>query len=110
MGFEFTVEATGVPAAADAAYRSLCRGGTMLVFGVAPEQAQLSLSQFQVYNDEITVLGSMAVLNTFEPALRLMASGAIAAAEMITHTFALEDFSVAVDAVRQRNGLKVQIQ
>jgi len=110
LGFEFAVEATGVPAAADAGYRSLCRGGTLLIFGVAPEQAQLSLSQFQMYNEEITVLGSMAVLNTFEPALRLMTSGAVAADEMITHTFPLEDFSDAVDAVRARTGLKVQIQ
>ncbi len=110
LGFEFAIEATGVPAAAASAVRSLCRGGTMLVFGVAPAQAQLELSQFQVYNDEITVLGSMAVLNTFEPALRLMASGAIAADQMVTHTFDLEHFADAVDAVRQRQGLKVQVQ
>jgi threonine dehydrogenase-like Zn-dependent dehydrogenase len=81
----------------------------MLVFGVAPAAARLELSQFQVYNDEITVLGSMAVLDTFEPALRLITAGAIATAEMVTHTFGLERFAEAVDAVRQRSGLKVQV-
>lgn len=110
LGFEYAVEATGVPAAGEAALGSLCRGGTMLVFGVAPEQARLSLSPFRVYNDEITVLGSMAVLSTFGPALRLMAGGAIATDAMVTHTFGLEDFGKAVDAVRQRSGLKVQVQ
>ncbi|MGH8861211.1 MAG: zinc-dependent alcohol dehydrogenase family protein [Jatrophihabitantaceae bacterium] len=109
FGFEFSIEATGVPAAAQSAVSGLSRGGTMLVFGVAPPEATLPLSQFTVYNDEITVLGSMAVLNSFEPALSLMASGAIAGDEMVTHRFALDDFVGAVDAVRDRRGLKVQV-
>ncbi|MDX6430856.1 MAG: hypothetical protein QOE54_3222 [Streptosporangiaceae bacterium] len=108
-GFEYAIEATGVPAAARTALNSLCRGGTMLVFGVAPPDAQLPISQFQVYNDEITVLGSMAVLNTFEPAMRLMASGAIDAARMLTHTLRLDQFADAVQLVRDRQGLKVQV-
>jgi len=107
--FEFAIEATGVPAAAQTALESLGRGGTMLVFGVAPPEALLPLSQFKVYNDEITVLGSMAVLSTFEPAMRLMASGAIDSDAMLTHTLALEQFPAAVELVRDRAGLKVQI-
>ena len=109
LGVEFAIEATGVPAAAQTALAALCRGGTMLVFGVAPQEASLAVSQFRVYNDELTVLGSMAVLNTFEPALRLMAAGAIAADRMVTHSFGLDDFGKAVEAVRQRSGLKVQV-
>jgi 2-desacetyl-2-hydroxyethyl bacteriochlorophyllide A dehydrogenase len=108
-GFEYAIEATGVAAAAQAAVAGLCRGGTMLVFGVAAPETQLPLSQFTVYNDEISVLGSMAVLNSFEPALALMASGAIAGDEMVTHRFTLESFAAAVEAVRNRSGLKVQI-
>lgn len=107
--FEYAIEATGVPAAAQTAVESLGRGGTMLVFGVAPPEALLPLSQFKVYNDEITVLGSMAVLNTFEPAMRLMASGAIDSDAMLTHTLTLEQFPAAVQLVRNRTGLKVQI-
>jgi NADPH2:quinone reductase len=109
LGVEFAVEATGVPAAAQTAYGSLGRGGTMMIFGVAPEQAVFPLPPFQVYNDEITVLGSMAVLSSFEPALRTMVSGAIDVEAMITHTFPLAQFGDAVDAVRGRKGLKVQI-
>jgi len=109
IGYEYSIEATGVPAAATAAVAGLCRGGTMLVFGVAPAEARLPLSQFSVYNDEITVLGSMAVLNTFEPALRLMEAGAIQVDAMVTHTYALQDFSRAIEAVRAREGLKVQV-
>jgi 2-desacetyl-2-hydroxyethyl bacteriochlorophyllide A dehydrogenase len=109
IGFEFAIEASGAPPAAETALASLCRGGTMLVFGVAPATARLPLSQFQTYNDEITVLGSMAVLHTFEPALRLMRSGAIDADIMVTHTYPLAETASAIQAVRDRDGLKIQV-
>jgi 2-desacetyl-2-hydroxyethyl bacteriochlorophyllide A dehydrogenase len=108
-GFEYVVEATGVPAAGEAALAAVGRGGTMLVFGVAPEEARLAVSPFRVYNDEITILGSMAVLESFEPALRLMDAGAIDVASMVTHRYDLQGFGDAVQAVRSRAGLKVQI-
>src|SRR5450756_2380405 len=50
-----------------------------------------------------------AALNTFEPAMRLMAAGAIDAETMITHTLPLEQFADAVQLVRDRQGLKVQV-
>ena len=81
----------------------------MLVFGVTSPEVRLSVSPFQVYNDEISIIGSMAVLNTFEPAMRLMASGAIATESMITHTLPLDQFADAVQLVRDRQGLKVQV-
>lgn len=109
IGFEYAIEATGAPAAAAAALGGLARGGTLLVFGVSPAAATVPLSPFRVYNDELTILGSMAVLHTFEPAINLMTAGAIAADEMVTHTYPLGSFDEAVRAVRDRAGLKVQI-
>jgi len=48
-----------------------------MIFGVASADAAVSLSPFRIYNDEITVLGSMAVLNSFGAAADLMAAGAL---------------------------------
>lgn len=108
-GFEFAIEATGVPVGSQIALDSLTRGGTMLIFGVTSPETRLPISPFHVYNDEISVIGSMAVLNTFEPAMRLMASGAISSEMMLTHTLGLEAFPEAVQLVRDRQGLKVQV-
>lgn len=109
IGFEYAIEATGVPAATAAALTGLCRGGTLLVFGVSPAAARIDLSPFRTYNDEITILGSMAVLHTFEPAINLMNAGAIDVDAMVTHSLPLDDFTQAVEQVRNRAGLKVQI-
>ncbi len=108
-GYEYVIEATGVPAAGRAALGALDRGGTLLIFGVAPEQAAIDISPFRVYNDEQTILGSMAVLDSFAPALRMLAAGAIDSERMVTHTFALEQFDEALATMRSRQGLKIQI-
>ncbi|MDQ1691742.1 MAG: hypothetical protein QOD87_1850, partial [Pseudonocardiales bacterium] len=60
-------------------------------------------------NDEITIVGSMAVLNTFPAALRMLASGAVDTDVMVSHTFGLGDFAEALRTVRERTGLKVQV-
>ena len=75
--FGVAMDATGAPAAIEAAFGALDRGGRLLIFGVASGDASVSLSPFRIYNDEITVLGSMAVLNSFGAAADLMAAGAV---------------------------------
>ncbi len=108
-GFDVAIDATGVPAAIEAAFGALRRGGRLLVFGVAPSEATVSLSPFRIYNDEITVLGSMAVLNSFGPALDVMRAGAIDTQAMLTHTFALDGFADALRTVREGGAIKVQV-
>jgi 2-desacetyl-2-hydroxyethyl bacteriochlorophyllide A dehydrogenase len=107
--FDVAVDATGHPKAIESAFDALKRGGRLMVFGVAHGDARVSLSPFRIYNDEITVLGSMAVLHSFGPALELMAAGAIDAASMLTHDFPLDDFGEALENVRAGRGVKSQV-
>lgn len=107
-GYEYVIEATGVPAASSAALGALDRGGTFLIFGVAPEHAEISISPFRVYNDEQTILGTMAVLDSFRPAMTMLGTGAIDVERMVTHTFAIEQFDEALATMRGRQGLKIQ--
>jgi 2-desacetyl-2-hydroxyethyl bacteriochlorophyllide A dehydrogenase len=107
-GYDYVIEATGVPAAAEAALAALDRGGTLLIFGVAPEHAAIPIAPFRVYNDEQTILGTMAVLDSFAPALRMLSAGVIDAGRMVTHRFRLEQFDEALATMRGRQGLKIQ--
>jgi 2-desacetyl-2-hydroxyethyl bacteriochlorophyllide A dehydrogenase len=108
-GYEYVIEATGVAKAAEEAVAAVDRGGTLLIFGVSPQDERIEVSPFHIYNDEVTIMGSMAVLNSFAPALELLASGVIDAGRMVTHSFPLDAFDDALDAVKTRQGLKVQI-
>jgi len=107
--FGVAVDATGVPAAIEAAFGALARGGRLLIFGVASADAAVSLSPFRIYNDEITVLGSMAVLNSFGAAADLMAAGAVDTGPMLGPPFALDQFPEALASVRNGEGIKIQV-
>ncbi|RBM24152.1 alcohol dehydrogenase [Prauserella sp. PE36] len=107
--FDAAADCTGVVPAIEAAFDSLRRGGRLLVFGVAPEEARVALSPFRIYNDEITVVGSMAVLNSFGAALDLVAAGAIDTGALLTDTLPLERYPDALALMRSGSGLKVQV-
>lgn len=107
--FDAAVDVTGAPPAIEAAFDALGKGGRLLVFGVADENARVSLSPFRIYNEEITVVGSMAVLNSFGAAVDLIASGSIETAPLLTHALPLEEFPEALAMMRAGTGVKVQV-
>jgi 2-desacetyl-2-hydroxyethyl bacteriochlorophyllide A dehydrogenase len=107
--FSVAVDATGAPAAIEAAFGRLDRGGRLLIFGVTSGDAEISLSPFRIYNDEITVLGSMAVLNSFDAAAGLMADGAIATGPLLGDPYPLAGFPEALASVRAGEGIKIQV-
>ncbi len=109
LGFDCVIDVTGVAPAIEGAFAAVKRGGKFMVFGVAPSEARISLSPFRIYNDEITVLGSMAVLYSFGPAINLLSSGAIDTGVMLTTALPLEDFPKALGMVRRGEGIKTQI-
>ena len=108
--FEIAVDATGVPAVIDAAAGLLDRGGRLLVFGVSPAEATITLSPFRVYNDEITVTGSMAILRSFAPAVDLIAGGAVDPRPLLGEPLPLEEFGEALNRVRGGQGIKWHIR
>ncbi|HEX8487602.1 MAG TPA: zinc-dependent alcohol dehydrogenase family protein [Propionibacteriaceae bacterium] len=109
-GWDTVIDCTGVVAAIEDGLKRVRRGGTFQQFGVAPTDARASFSPFRVYNDEITIVGSMAVLNSYARAVEMFAAGALNAAPMVSHAFALEDYGDALDMFRSGTGRKLQIR
>jgi 2-desacetyl-2-hydroxyethyl bacteriochlorophyllide A dehydrogenase len=108
--FEIAVDATGVPAVIDGAAGLVDRGGRLLVFGVSPAEASISLSPFRVYNDELTVTGSMAILRSFAPAAELITSGVVDPRLLLSEPLPLEEFGEALRRVRAGQGIKWHIR
>lgn len=109
QGWDVVIDATGVVPAIEDGLKRVARGGTFLVFGVANTDAVAKFSPFRVYNDEITIIGSMAILHSFERALALLARGVIDSEAMITNRFPLDQYLAAIDTFLAGSGLKVQV-
>jgi 2-desacetyl-2-hydroxyethyl bacteriochlorophyllide A dehydrogenase len=108
-GFDNVIEATGVTKVAEAAIDAVKRRGKLLLFGVCPPGEKASYDAFKIYNEEISILGTMAVLNSYGPAIDILSSGAIDTERMVSDTYTLEEFPAAVAHVRAGKGLKVQV-
>ena len=108
-GFDNVIEATGVTRVASMAMDAVIRGGKLLLFGVCPPGQKAEYEAFRIYNQEITIMGTMAVRNSYGPALDILATDAIDSVKMVSHTLPLADFEEAVDIARKGSGMKVQV-
>ncbi|GGV80850.1 zinc-dependent alcohol dehydrogenase family protein [Streptomyces thermoviolaceus] len=107
-GFEVVIDATGVIAAIEDGLGRVRKGGTFLQFGVTDAAATATFSPFRVYNREIDIIGSMAVHNSFQPAIDLLSSG-LDLDPLVSDVFPLDAFDDAVAAFRAGKGRKIQI-
>ena len=108
-GFHCVIDATGVAEAIEQAFLAVKRGGKFMMFGVAPYEARVSLSPFRIYNEEITIVGSMAILFSFQAALDLINAGVIDTRTMLTAALPLANFTEALSLVRRGEGTKTLI-
>ena len=99
-----------MPAVLQAVSDLLDRGGRLLVFGVSPAEAALSVSPFRVYNDEITVTGSMAILLSFAPAVELIDERGGRPRPLLSEPLPLAEFGEALRRVRAGQGIKWHIR
>ena len=108
--WDVVIDATGNVHAIEDALGRVKPAGWFQDFGVAPSEAVAKYSPFNVYRNEISITGSMAVLNTFGRAVEMFEAGAINAAAMTSHSFTLDDYPTALDMFRKGRGRKLQIR
>jgi threonine dehydrogenase-like Zn-dependent dehydrogenase len=103
------IDCTGVVAAIQDGLGRVSKGGTFLQFGVSDENAVATWSPFKIYNQEIRIVGSMAVLHSYERAADLFAAGVLKPEIMISHRFPLQDYPAALDQFAKGIGRKIQV-
>jgi len=109
-GWDVVIDCTGSPAAIEDGLGRVRRGGTFQQFGVSATDAWVGVSPFRLYNDEITVVGSMAVLHSYGRAVTMFGAGAVDARPMVSHAFPLEGYGEAIELFRTGGGRKLQIR
>jgi 2-desacetyl-2-hydroxyethyl bacteriochlorophyllide A dehydrogenase len=105
-GFDVVIDCTGVVAAIKDGLSKVMPGGTFLQFGVANEGARVEIEPFWIYNKEITIVGSMAVLHSFDRAVELFVNGVLNPEVMISDRYPLEKYQEALLAFKSGSGRK----
>lgn len=105
-GYEIVIDCTGVVAAIQDGLTRVMPGGTFLQFGVANNQAKIEIEPYWVYNKEITIIGSMAILHSFERAIKLFGNGVLNSDVMISHSYPLSEYAEALHLFKSGKGRK----
>lgn len=99
-GYDVVIEATGATSVGELCLPLARDGGTILIYGMADEQAVLPIHPYEIFRRELTVKGSFAQTHCFDRALGVLRSGRVRTEGMITHEFDLEDYDRALEAFR----------
>ncbi|MFI6349571.1 zinc-dependent alcohol dehydrogenase family protein [Streptomyces sp. NPDC050560] len=108
-GWDVVVDATGNAAAIQDGLGRVAKAGTFLQFGVADYATRVTIDPYRIYNQEITITGSMAVLHSYERAAELFAGGVLDPDVFISDRLPLADYPTALDRFAQGVGRKILV-
>jgi 2-desacetyl-2-hydroxyethyl bacteriochlorophyllide A dehydrogenase len=108
-GWDVVIDATGNEKAIQDGLGRVAKGGTFLQFGVSDYATRVTIEPYKIYNQEITITGSMAVLHSFERAADLFATGVLDPEIFISDRVPLEDYAGALDQFKAGKGRKIQV-
>ncbi|MEO3754467.1 zinc-dependent alcohol dehydrogenase family protein [Streptomyces sp. B6B3] len=108
-GWEVVIDATGNAAAIQDGLGRVAKAGTFLQFGVSDYAATATIEPYKIYNREITITGSMAVLHSYERAAELFASGILDPQVFISDRLPLTEYPAALDRFAAGLGRKIVV-
>jgi 2-desacetyl-2-hydroxyethyl bacteriochlorophyllide A dehydrogenase len=108
-GVDVALECAGAVETFEQAVALARRGGTVLVFGVAPQGAQARISPFDIFARELRIVGSYLNPLTHGRAVELVASGRLALTPLVTRQLALEEVPSALAAPPEPGEVKIMV-
>lgn len=108
-GWDVVIDATGNAAAIQDGLDRVAKAGTFLQFGVADYATRVTVDPYRIYNQEITITGSMAVLHSYERAAELFAAGVLDPEVFISDRLPLDDYPRALDQFAAGVGRKTVV-
>lgn len=109
-GWDVVIDATGNAGAIQDGLGRVAKGGTFLQFGVSDYATTAVIEPYRIYNQEITITGSMAVLHSYERAAALFATGVLDPSVFISDRLPLERYPQAIDRFRAGQGRKIVVE
>ena len=109
-GADLAMVASGSPKAIVQALKSVRKGGRVCIFGAPFKGSVLEYDISEVFNSEVSIVTTYGATERETPrAMRLLASGTVDFASLVTHRFPLDDFDKAVAASLTGEAMKVML-
>jgi D-arabinitol dehydrogenase (NADP+) len=110
-GFDAVIDATGVPSVVEGGMSRVKSGGKLLLFGVCPEDAKISIRPFEIYRRDLSVIGTFALRYSFDPALELIQNGVVQVKPLLRPMVSLDEIPAWFeDPARAQDALKIMFR
>jgi 2-desacetyl-2-hydroxyethyl bacteriochlorophyllide A dehydrogenase len=111
-GADVVIECTGNPKAIPEGLRMVRRGGTYVIVGQTPEEAEISLNPSIITRNQLVLCGSWAGTGRhLYRAVKLMESHKFPFKELVTHEFKLDEIAEALEtAEKDPDAVKVIVR
>ncbi len=96
-GFDVVTEATGIPAVVQAMPQYAAVGGKILIFGVSPEDAKIQISPYDLFQRDLSLVGSFSLNGTIPQALAWLEAGRVKVGPIISHRLPIESLAQALE-------------
>lgn len=96
-GFDVVTEATGNPGVVEGMAQYAAVGGKILIFGVAPEDATVKISPYDIFQRDLSVIGSFSLNGTIPQALAWLEAGRVKVGPIISHRLPIEALAQALE-------------
>jgi len=105
--FEVVIDCTGVPKVVEGAVKYVKDAGTMIFFGVCPDNSAVNINPYEVFKRELRLVGTFALKKTFGKALALARSGKLNLIDLVDKKLLIDDApKVFEDTLSGNSGLK----
>ena len=111
-GVDEAMECSGAQGTLSQAIQMVKKGGRIALLGVPPNHILEQIPFKYVVHNEIMITGVRANPNVSRKVLNMIAGGQLALEDLITHTFPLEEFALALETFihRRQGAIKVIIE
>ncbi len=110
LGADAVIESAGRPETARQSFDLVRRGGRILFFGVVSPEAAIEVSPYDIYQRELTIMGSYVNPFTHARAVQMLAAGQVKTEALVSHRFPVDGFADALQAAVRPDSVKVVVQ
>jgi len=110
FGFDYVIDATGIPRVVEDSISYLKKAGTYLIFGVCPKDSEIKINPYEIFLYDWKILGSFAIRKNFPQALNIIASRKINTDKLVSVKGTIDDFPDLLQQKLERTDvMKVQV-
>jgi 2-desacetyl-2-hydroxyethyl bacteriochlorophyllide A dehydrogenase len=107
--YDLALDASGHPVAIGQAIATLGPRGRLVQMGVAAPTATVPLYPYEVFAKELSIIGSNSLAEKYPEAAERMVDLQADLAGLVTSTYSLEDYALAMAAAQSPDQIKIQI-